>query len=207
MEVGNSMIAEAEKSIDRVLEFWRGHQVGGGIPAKTGLRLTEVKRELRYFTINEREAPDRFVYRLHGSGMAALARADLTGTDLIDTTPEIWQEPVLKILNIILDQPCGVRERHTAQDPVAGVVERLGLHLPLATDDGTPLYILNYYPPTSSRDDPPFSATLRSDVMRQPIAVVDLELIDLGAGLPPFADELKRTVRQIAEQVGDVPPA
>ena len=200
------MIAEAEESIERMLAFWRRHRSASGVPAKRGLQLAEIKSDLRYITVHERQSPENFVYRVHGSAVAAHASTDLTGTNLLDNTPQVWRASVLLVWNAILDQPCGVREQHTVLDPVDGVVPRQGLHLPLAGDDGTALFIFSYYPPTSPRDDLPLHEMRQPDNIRKPIAVVDLAFIDLGAGLPAFADQAVRTVRQLADQVGDQPP-
>ena len=110
------------------------------------------------------------------------------------------------LLNAILDQPCAIREEHTFLDPVLGVRAREGLHLPLADDDDDPRFVLSYYPPTGPRDHLPLHAMREPDSIRQSIAMVDLEFVDIGAGIPEYAAAAAAKVSGIARFVGDRVP-
>ena len=149
------MLAEAEAYVNRFLDHWRGLREARQIPRKSALNPIEIKDDLPHLSIHERKDRETFIYRLHGTGIAAHSPVDRTGENVIANTPEIWREAVAMLLNAILDQPCVIREEHTFLDPVLGVRAREGLHLPLADDDDDPRFVLSYYP--TNRPARPFA--------------------------------------------------
>ncbi len=178
------------------MDYWRGLPSQDLVPEKTDLRPEDIKELLPRISIHERTGSNKFIYRLHGAGLAARSKADNTGRDLFAITPPEWRSAVCLLMNAILDQPCGVVERHLLADPLAGDIYRMGIHLPMA-ESGSAKFIVNFYPDMGD-DAVNFTSSRRPEVIRQPIAMTDVEFIDIGAGKPDFAADAEAKIQEIS---------
>jgi len=190
----------ADEEIGNFLEYWRDIRGDRPMPAKGDLDLMHMKKVLAHVSLHERFDRGSFIYRVHGSGLASTAPSDHTGSDLLDYVPEIWREPVATLLNVILDQPCVIREEHILRDPLKGLINRDGLHLPLSDSDGTAKYIFSYYPPIRDGDQLSLATSREADTIREAVGFADIEIIDTGSGIPGFADQIIAMARQITER-------
>jgi hypothetical protein len=191
----------ADPDIDEVFAYWRSIRNGRAMPGKSDLDPINIRKHIPFVSIHERVAPDEFVYRIHGTGLAATAAADHTGTNAFDLVPEVWRNPLMTLLNGVLDHPCGVLEEHLLDNSIRGRLTRVGLHLPLADNAGAPKFVLNYHPPGEEERSRSINTWRAPESQQEVIGFTDLEFIDLGSGLPEFAPQAVEMIRGITKNL------
>jgi hypothetical protein len=195
------MLAEADRDIAKFLDYWRQLCAGRVMPAKSDLNPVDIRAALPHLSLHERKDRDSFVYLVHGTALASTASGDHTGQDIFDAVPDAWRHQLMMLLNAMLDHPCGAREEHVLQDPIVGHVHRDGLHLPMSDDAGNVTYLLSYYPPVQRGDEVSISVSREPDSIRQPVGILDIEFIDIGQGLPAFAEQATAAAKQLTEKL------
>ena len=170
---------------DRTAEFeayWESLRDGLMVPPKSSIEPTRIPNLLPRISILERHRPDRFIYRLVGTAIAAEGASDQTGRSVLDFLPAEMHQRAINDFAVAIEKPCGYRVTTFFTTAKGRELERRVTFLPLGDDDGETRFLFGYY---HAKDDPdqPDPMPINHDPVVVALTRADkAEYIDIGAG-------------------------
>lgn len=168
---------------DDLLGYWRSLpcEAGCEIPRKSAFKPADIKKLLPFITIHERMGRYDMRGRLTGTAIDEMFRTNYTGVNLFDIYSQRDHEFFAGLHDNMLGRPCGSRSQRRILMPNGERYTIESIHLPLADDNGKPVYLLTLMGPK-----PEYSSS-ESVPGRERMATLEkaIEYLDLGFGVPP----------------------
>ncbi len=175
-----------ENNIEFFFDYWRSICDGNLVPRKAAFDPAAVPYLLPNISILEYFSETKLIYRLQGTARAGATEQDRTGNNLLDFPQPDMQRTVADRLRAVVQQPCGLYSEYGVKYAISGVQRTATLFLPLANDEGTVRFIIDW----TDLMEPHFrQARMVPDIDEMLFGPTELFVVDyrdIGAGIPNF---------------------
>jgi hypothetical protein len=167
---------------DIFLAYWQSlpRKAGCSIPGKSAFNPADIKEFLPFIMIHESLGRFSASSQLVGTAIDELIGKSYTGVNLYDLYAKEDHELFARMHGNLLQVPCGARSQHCVLLADGRHLSIPCIHLPLANDAGTPIYLLTLIGPPGGHA--PGDATPGEGGIITMEKTV--EYLDLGCGLP-----------------------
>lgn len=156
---------------------WRSDKL---LPQRKDVDLRDIKLLLPMIVILERRAGGEFFFRLTGTMADILLGDSMIGTNVGNITASKRRQHWLARINLLVDQPCGLRSLHTLDFGDFGQIEIEIVAIPIEPDNASHDPQIMLY---AAFEDPKFMP--RNDRPVQKISpALAFDFLDIGAGVP-----------------------
>lgn len=175
--------------IESILEKWKSwpRDIHALVPSRKCINPKDIEKYLSFVGIFSRKGYGQYTVSLAGSGFCHFYGAELKGENL-DDIHEDHQKSYIKLDDKIYEEitqfPCGLHVKRSAKVKLTGECwGHESLSLPVCDDAGTLnafFYAMRFYPVAEA----PESQSMPRFEDLTDITVLDVEYIDIGAGVP-----------------------
>lgn len=167
---------------DELLGYWRSLpcEAGCEIPRKSAFNPADIGELLPFITLHERLSRYDMRGRLTGTAIDEMFGTNYTGANLFDLYSQRDHEFFAGLHDNMLNTPCGSRSQRRILMPNGERYTIESLHLPLADDEGKPVFLVTLMGPK------PDYASSELEPGKERMATLEkaIEYLDIGCGAP-----------------------